>query len=242
MDRLIFIGLGTLAMLVLSLLSADKYKIPLWKSIVLPVLLTFCGVLGAMLLSYVESGGIWGGISFYGSVLLIPILMVLVSFAIKLPYAKIMDMSAPQVCAMLAVMKVHCFVMGCCGGVYYYSEWLQRSFVFPSQIVEVVVAICIMVVLLLLSRGDMFKDRQYGVFLLIYGVIRFCLNFFRGGITPFLWIIPAGHLWSIVSVLIGIGWLIIVTKKNRETLDDSTVKLDDECKVPNEGKEFLDGT
>ena len=221
MERLIYIGIGTLVMMILSLLAHRKYNISLWKAVVLPVLLTVSGVLGAMILAFVETGGNWGGISFYGSVLLIPILMIIVSIVLRMPYLKIMDLAAPQVCAMLAVMKMHCYDMHCCGGVYFYSNVLDRWVAFPSQIVESIVAICIMIFLLIMDRRNMFKGGLYGVFFVTYGILRFILNFFRSGIKPFVWFIPAGHLWSVISVIIGVIWLTIYFKKRGENYGDS---------------------
>ena len=62
-----------------------------------------------------------------------------------------------------------------------------------------------------------FKGRLYGVYFLIYGVLRFALNFLRRGTTPFVWIIPAGHFWSLISIGLGITWILLYRSKEPQT-------------------------
>ena len=195
-------------MLLLSLFRRKKYDLPLWKAIVFPVLLTISGVIGTMLLAFIENGE-WGGISFYGAVLLIPICMIPISLLLKMPYRKALDYSVPQICSMLACMKVSCFLTGCCGGILLYTTAEGKEVFFPSQIVEIFVALIILAFILFLDTKKIFNNSLYGVFFLVYGFLRLILNFFRGGIEPFVWILPAGHLWSIVSILIGVCWICI---------------------------------
>jgi len=208
-ERYIFIGIGTVLMLVLSLLRRKQYNFPWWKAIVIPFILTLCGVAGTMILAYIESGK-WGGISFYGSVLLIPVLLYPVSKLLRIPYGKITDYAVPQICIMLASMKVSCFITGCCGGICLNSE---TGVYFPSQIVEMIVAFAIMALVLFLDYKKKLNNALYGLFFLVYGVTRGILNFFRDGIKPFVWVIPAGHFWSIISIILGLIWIMVVIFK-----------------------------
>ena len=50
---------------------------------------------------------------------------------------------------------------------------------------------------------------MYEVFLVSYGILRLIINFFRGDIDAFVWILPAGHLWSIIAIISGILWIIL---------------------------------
>ncbi len=209
-ERYLFIGIGTALMLVMSILRRKQYKFPLWKSILLPFLLTIFGVVGAMVLYLIESGS-FGGISFYGSVLLIPVLLIPAALLLKIPYGEITDYSVPQICLMLAVMKIHCFVSGCCGGICLNAE---KEIYFPSQIAELIVSLLIAALILYMDSQKWLKGRLYGVYFLIYGVLRFTLNFLRIGIKPFIWIIPAGHFWSIISIILGILWIMFLSPEN----------------------------
>lgn len=194
-------------MLVLSLLRRKKYELSLWKAIVIPFALTVFGVAGTMILAFIESGS-WGGISFYGSVFLIPVGMFFFSLLIREKYSHVLDFSVTQICAMLAVMKVLCLKSGCCYGI-----MITESFQFPSQMVEVFTGFGLMVLFLVLEVKGMFKGELYPLYFLVYGGMRFVLNFFRGGISPFVWILPAGHFWSIIAMLIGFTSLMIMEKR-----------------------------
>ena len=213
----LFVGIGTVLMLALSVARRKRYDFPLWKSIIIPFMLTVFGVTGAMILAFIESGH-FGGISFYGSVLLIPVLLIPTAYLLKIPYGKITDCSVPQICIMLAVMKVGCFVSGCCGGITIAGGTAR----FPSQIAEMLVAIALAVVIILLDSQGYMENRLYGVYFLTYGILRFGLNFLRDGIKPFVWIIPAGHFWSIISIALGVAWIVICGHmKKRRTLGQS---------------------
>ena len=96
-------------MVLISLFKFDSYKIKRKKAILLSFVLTLSGVIGAYLLYFIENGT-FGGISFYGSVLLIPILLFPVSFIFKVEYKKLLDFSVPQICIMLASMKTLCYI------------------------------------------------------------------------------------------------------------------------------------
>lgn len=208
-ERFIFIGIGTALMLVLSILRRKQYNLPLWKSIVIPFILTIFGVTGTMILYFIETGR-FGGISFYGSVLLIPILLIPAALLMKIPYGAITDYAVPQICLMLAVMKIHCFVSGCCGGICLNSV---KEIYFPSQITELIVSLLIAALIMYMDSQKWFKGKLYGVYFLVYGVLRFALNFLRIGITPFVWFIPAGHFWSLISIGLGIAWILLYKSK-----------------------------
>ena len=212
MGNLIFISIGTAIMLVLSLLRRKQYQLSLWKAILTPFVLTFFGVAGTLVMFFIETGR-FGGISFYGSVFMIPVGLILYSELIKEKYMHMLDFSVVQICAMLATMKVNCTISGCCYGIILFDDVR-----FPSQIVEVIVGIGIMALFLYFEKKEMYKDNFYPLYFIIYGAIRFVLNFFRGGISPLVWIIPAGHLWSIVAMVIGFVWFKLQNKSKDKSL------------------------
>ena len=203
--------LGTLIMLVPIAILVYAYKIPMWKSVIVSVLLVVCGVLGTYIWCYIENGT-FAGRSFYGAVFIVPIFFVVVALLLRIPYGKLMDLCAPAECAMLAFMKVQCLTDGCCGG---RTMCLANGseFVFPSQIVELVNALVIMLILLWMSRNENNRGKLYPWYMIIYGVSRFVLNLFRGGTTPFALGLPAGNVWSLVSIVIGILWLRIASRR-----------------------------
>ena len=222
-ERYIFIGIGAVIMLILSIIRRKEYDLPLWKAIVIPFIVAACGALGAMLLYFVESGGSFGGVSFYGGVILVPVLLYPFSKLLKMPYGKITDYIVPQGCIMLASMKVSCLVTGCCGGICL-NPFTQMYF--PSQLVEMIIALLIAVFIIYLDHLKLLKGRLCGAYLLLYGILRFVLNFLRDGLTPFVWIIPAGHFWSLISIAAGIAWFLLYKEKEpqAQAIEDSATE------------------
>lgn len=211
--RLTIIGLGAVAMFLSMLLRKKQFsKVAIWKMALLTVWLTITGVLGTMILAYIELGE-FGGTSFYGAVFLVPIL-ILPAMLMRITYKDILNLCAPAECAMLLVMRFDCLDKGCCFGRYLPA----LEFQFPSQIAEMVVAITIMITLIQMHR----KDRQvqlYPWYMILYGVCRFILQGFRyGGTDPWVLGLSQGHLWSLVSMAIGTVWLLLSRRRTSQSL------------------------
>lgn len=215
--RLTIIGLGALAMCVSMILRKKQFPdVAFWKMIVLNVWLTVTGVLGTMILAYIELGT-FGGTSFYGAVFLVPILIT-PAMLMKIRYRDILNLCAPAECAMLVVMRFDCIDKGCCFGKYL----PELEFQFPSQIAEMVVGVSIMAVLIWMLAKN--RDAQlYPWYMILYGACRAVLQCFRyGGTNPWVLGLSPGHLWSLLSVIIGIAWLVLTKKK--ENLDKKNSK------------------
>ena len=205
------IGMG---LMFLCMLAANRisYQIPVWKIVISAVLLTAIGLLGAHIMSWIESGK-WNGRSFFGAVFLAPLLMWLVAKVLDIRYGSLMDICAPAECIMLGLLKVKCFIDGCCGGRCF--TILSRSFQFPSQIVECITAIILMGVLLLMINKKQYAGKIYPSYLILYGIIRFILNLFRET-TPWIGPLAAGNFWSLISILIGLA-AIRLLRESRES-------------------------
>ena len=228
-DIIIALAIGTGAMFVPIVAMMIRYKEKLWKSVPVSLLLTIAGTLGTYIWFFVEDST-WGGRSYYGAVFLVPIAFLLVARWMRIPYGNLMDYCAPAECAMLAIMKYQCLIDGCCEGrilrVYADGTWLA----FPSQIVELINALVIMVVLMVMGYGKKFRGKVYAWYLVIYGITRFILNWFRSGNYPLLLGLPAGNLWSLLAIFIGVLWLLdlklTITKKTSATDKEVAVAED----------------
>ncbi len=221
---LLFVLIGTAVMFVLALIRRKEYLFTASQSAILTFLLAFSGVIGAKLMFMLESlewdFSLSGGISFYGSVLLIPVLSILISSAFRIKYLKLLDFYAPMICAMLAVMKLNCLRSGCCGGILLYTSDAGKEIHFPSQIAELLIAFAIMMFLLKFEEKSENGGLSYPIFLLVYGILRFTANFFRKDLVPLVWIIPGGHLWSLVSIIIGAFSFIYIKKRKNDGVPD----------------------
>lgn len=214
--RLIFISLGTAAALLLSLIRRKRYGIGFLKSILLTFLFMAMAVVGALGMGILE-GGMIGNISLYGSIFIIPISISLYCLITKENINKMLDYFVPQICAGLAPVKLLCLTAGCCYGRELFVTADGEVILFPSQIVELICSILIMLLFLYFEKKNLFTDNHYPVFFIVYGASRLLLNSLRGGLTPFVWFLPAGHFWSIVAIVIGFMWLLL-KQKDSETI------------------------
>lgn len=212
-QRIMIIELGTVSMFFLMLLRRKNYpQIKIWKLAVISVLLTISGVIGTMLMYFIETGS-FGGTSFFGAILFVPIIII-PAILLKVSYGTLMDLCAPAESLMLAFMKVDCLISGCCIG-----KYLSKfNFQFPSQIVEMLTTILIMIALVKLEKNPKHKHTIYAWYLILYGITRFILNWFRYGVKPFVWILPAGNFWSLIAIAIGILWLMIVKIRTKKSI------------------------
>ncbi|MBO2516780.1 MAG: hypothetical protein CW338_05795 [Clostridiales bacterium] len=213
MRLFIYLMAGTAAMIAVMLFSGRYYHLPVWKGIVSAILLTAAGYAGAKVMAFVEMGT-WDGRSFYGALFLAPCLMIPVALLLRIKIRELLDLCAPCECIMLALLKVDCVVSGCCYGIVLGRREVEDGFQairFPSKITECVAAMILMVVLILILK----KKKNYGLiypwYMVLYGASRFCLNLLRDT-EPFVWILPAGNFWSLISITIGLIWMLVYKK------------------------------
>lgn len=189
------------------MIQGSFYQVKVYKRLLLSVLLAAAGTLGTMILFFVENGE-FGGTSFFGAVFFVPVLFVPITYLLKISYDSLMDLCAPAECAMLVVMKLQCFLTGCCGGVS--LSLLGSEFVFPSQLAELFTALFLCVSLLVLSRDKKCRGKIYPLYMVFYGVTRFILNVFRKtNIVEYLHM-PFGNFWSLLAIFFGVLWLILI--------------------------------
>lgn len=205
-------------MLVPILILMKRYNIKLWKGVPIAFILTITGTVGTYIWYSIECSEwfvdfAFGGRSYYGAVFFVPIVFLLIAKLFGISYGDLMDFCAPAECAMLVIMKYQCLVDGCCRGRVLYETTDGVVVRFPSQIVEVCVATVIFFILMFLAMKNGNRGAIYPYYLLIYGSIRFVLNFFRDELYPFILGIPPGHFWSICAVVCGV---IVLYRRNRK--------------------------
>lgn len=218
MDLIFFLIMGTMAMMAVMLLCRIDYRIQIWKTVVLSVILTFAGVGGAKLMRFIEAG-VFSGESFFGAVFFAPLIMLLFALLLKIPILTVLDMCAPAECIMLSLLKVNCLMQGCCAGIY--INILGTDLIFPAQLAEMLNGLVLTFVLLIMMRYENNKGKIYPWYMILYGITRFILNFFRET-EPFILGVAAGTFWSIISFFGGIILLIIISKKTKK-INDSEI-------------------
>ena len=158
------------------------YQIPFWTVLIIGVSVTVSAYLGAHLMGFIE-GGIWRNRSLYGGVFFTPLLLWPVAKITKVPYKDVLDLFSP-------------------GG----------FILFPSQIVECVMAFVLFIVIVLMFRKQKWRGLLCAYSFVLYGSTRFILNFFRET-EPWIGPFASGTIWSVVAVVIGIAWILLYRRK-----------------------------
>ena len=189
-----------------------RFSLSVVQCVLFTILLTVVGFTGAKLLyilenirDTIENGISLGGVSFFGSVFLIPLLMPLVGLLFRLKPGQTMDICGPCVAIMIGCMRVGCFLQGCCGG------WVVQignlSFCWPTQAIDSIWDFSVLFWLLNLERENKGKNTLYALFMISYSAMRFLLEFLRDTSKDWLHL-SHGQWFSIAAILIGIAWIV----------------------------------
>lgn len=205
-----FLLIGTLLSIIVMLICRKWYPYAAWKIVFITILLTIVGVVGVVLLFFVETGE-WGGLSHFGAVFLCPIFLVLISPLFQIPRKDLLDLCAPPACIMFALMKVNCYKDGCCFGRILMENEDGMIIRFPSQIAEGGCALILMVVLMLMMRNGENRGKILPLYFVFYGGSRFVLSFLRDA-SPFILGITIRGLWALITTVIGVIWLLVLRK------------------------------
>lgn len=178
-------------------------------------------------------GGFIGG--FAGGMLFIKIA--------KLPVSKVMDIIAPGIAIAISIGRIGCFLNGCCYGkvtgsfigVCFPSRWLppvyvdhlQRGLisgevkqslpVIPTQLISALSLFVIFLILWKIRKKRVFNGFIFTVFLGLYGLQRFLIDFLRyySENALILKFVTLSQALSIILILISATVLLIAYKKKR---------------------------
>jgi len=160
-----------------------------------------------------------GGLSFHGGLIggfLAGSAYLLIT---KLDYWRVADCAAPAIAVGYAITRIGCFLNGCCYGKEMAPPlgmkfpdspdyFAKMHFVFPDQLFASAMGFLMFGILLLLSRGNSLgrAGRLFMVMLVLEGIERFTMEFFRepdprfhGLLTPAQWVSVAIFIIGIIG-------------------------------------------
>lgn len=203
---------GFFALFILMFMRRNRYNLTVGQTVLFTLCVIVSGVFGTKVMFALESGGRWSGFSFFGAVFIVPLLMMLLGRLVKLKPLQSLDACAPCGALMVGVMRIGCLIEGCCGG------WLctigNTTFRWPTQIMECIADICILVLLLRKEKKDPGSGQLYFLFMASYGIMRFCIEFLRESKSHTLF--HLSHVWAIISIIIGVLMYLYIDKRNNK--------------------------
>ena len=249
----LLVALGMLSgLVVLFRLSRQQGLDPdkMWNTAFLAI---FSGVVGAKLLMFLVDfdyyskhpaeifslGTLQAGGVFSGGLVLALVVCWWYMRKNKIPFLRAADCFAPGLALGHAFGRIGCFAAGCCYGHPTHVPWavvftnptsqvdasLLGIPIHPTQLYEMIVEFVNFALLYWLIKRKRFEGQIVGLYMFIYGIARFFLEFLRGdpGRGEFFGIITGTQAIAIGLVIAGgVLWMIRVPLKQPPPIDAAT--------------------
>lgn len=158
-----------------------------------------------------------GGLIFYGGFIM--------AFIVGIVYAKIRDLAifdaadliAPFIALGHAIGRAGCFLNGCCFGKptgSFLGVQFPQTFVkvYPVQLFSFAGLLIIFFFLLFLQSRRSFKGEIISLYLILYGIFRFFIEFLRGDLLPVFHGLTSTQLVSVIFVIVGVVLFVFMKR------------------------------
>lgn len=192
-----------------------KYSVTWTELIIISILLAFGGTIGNSIGSLI-TGTPAGGRRAYGMVLCNAFTVMTYTTLVKSRDGRLTDYAAIPAAAICCVGKAECIFEGCCYGIDLFQTTAGNTIQFPSQIFEELCLIGIVIFLMILEKKGTAYGFLWPLYVTWYGITRYIGDLFRGVPSerePFFLGLPAGQLWSIVVIIVGLFELSLMFKR-----------------------------
>lgn len=208
---LLLLGIASVLVFVwLFILNRNKLNAKWWELLIITVIHTTYGVFAVMLFAILESGfdfSKFGNISMFGGFFLMPVMYLVYAKIKKLPLSLVFDIFTIALAGTLLLARTNCLYVGCCQGI----EIGNNGFKWPAREFDLAIHALFLIFALPWIYKERAKGLAYPLYLATYGLFRFLNEWFRESesTSPF----HIGHIWAIISFVIGISLLIIIKIK-----------------------------
>ncbi len=210
------IALGFVLCVIISLQKRKMYALKLSEALIYPAVFLLGSLVGGKVLYIIENfeiiktnGMTVGGLSLFGAIFAVPMFFLLLSVIFKRKYSEISDFCTPFGLILLSFTRLGCFISGCCGGLTY---WMGTNpIILPIQLFEVVFDLVILEICLYAEKKHFKQGSMYPLLMLLYGTVRFFLEFLRKG-GKVLAVFSLSQGFALISLIIG-GALLFVLKR-----------------------------
>jgi len=150
-----------------------------------------------------------GGLVFYGGFIFAITAGLLFAKTNRISISNTADLIAPFVALGHAIGRIGCFLNGCCYGKPTLSH-LGVGFpgssikVWPTQIFSSIGLLLIFMVLLFIQKRRAFKGQVISLYIILYGLFRFLIEFLRGDLAPVLYGLTTAQLVSMAMIIVGV--------------------------------------
>lgn len=173
-----------------------------------------------------------GGFVFYGGLIGGILGVFIYSKQFKISFKELLLILLPVVPLIHSIGRIGCLCAGCCygmeyhgfGAITFHDSLLAPNDVplFPMQVLEAICNFIIFIVLLVTYKKFLGTYKTVGLYLVLYSIVRFTLEFFRGDLIRGIYFSLSTSQWiSIVLFIIGIA--IFVRESKNLTKSDKPI-------------------
>ena len=168
-----------------------------------------------------------GGLILLGGFILAFLSSVIYVIHKKLNFWKLADSLAPGLAIGIFITRIGCFLNGCCFGKACDLPWavvfpsnspagsvMGNISIHPTQLYSALYGLIIFIVLILLERWKLFDGLLIGVFLILYGISRFIVDFFRYYESQ-MFVVGGLEFNQLVSLLMFVVGIVMIIYKWR---------------------------
>ena len=177
------------------------------------------------LLTLLRSGGV-----FYGGLIAAVLVALWYLRRHRMPMWSVTDAFAPGIALGHVIGRMGCFFAGCCYGrstdvawaVTFTSEYAAQNVgtplnipLHPTQLYEAGAELLILIGLLLFEkRGRQFPGRTFWGYMLVYGVTRFIIEFYRGDPRGMVGALSTSQFVSLLLVPLSVVMLFVLSRRS----------------------------
>lgn len=191
--------------------TRKRLKMPWAAAVIFAILFEIYSLLSAKIFAVAEYGfdfSKFSNMSLFGGVFLVPVALFIGAKISGRKISEVFDIFAIPTVITVLCARINCLVAGCCLGTFIPGS----SYRWPTREIEVIFYIAFLIVFI----PRVFKKRTHGevypMYMLSYGILRFILEFFRVT-TRDESLFHLSHVWALISVCIGLGFVLWLRKK-----------------------------
>jgi len=160
-----------------------------------------------------------GGLAIFGGFLLAIISAVIYLKIKKLSFMEMADLFSPFVALAHSIGRIGCFFNGCCYGlaskfgIFFISH---ETILIPAQLIASFLLLMLFIYLRILQSRNNLPGKVFASYLILYSLIRFCLEFVRGDSLRIYFGLTIFQIFSIAFFVFGLSiysWLIFQNQK-----------------------------
>ncbi|MGB9681493.1 MAG: prolipoprotein diacylglyceryl transferase [bacterium] len=207
---------GIIVAVFLSMREAGKRGVDPENIIDLAIILIVTGVIGARVVYVLTNLSEYrdniemafsiktGGLAWPGAFLFALVATILFVRWRKLSFWLIADILAPYLALGYSIGRIGCFLNGCCFGKTTYKAWwmvyMLGSYRYPTQIYASLASFLIFLFLVTRTSWYQFPGKRFLVYIILYALYRFIVEFYRYNSTYILGLSPAQ--WGMLGTII----------------------------------------